>query len=106
MFGGIKLRSFGGVLEFIASTINKNPEFDVAKDPRTGALVENPRNTLAIQVTDSAPSDDKPWVNFRGRHYSFGDTDWDCGGFILLFTIFQTTVTDVIGVGLPITISK
>ncbi len=106
MFGGIKLRSFGGVLDFIASTINKNPEFDVAKDPRTGPLVENPRNTLAIQVTDSAPSDDKPWVNFRGRHYSVGDTDWDRRGFILLSTIFQTTVTDVSGVGLPITISK
>ncbi len=106
MFGGIKLRSFGGILEFIARGISKSPEFDVAKDPRTMGLAENPRSTLEIQVTDSPPGGDKSWVNFRGRYYSVGDTEWDRGAFILLTIMYQTTVTDVRGVGIPITISK
>ena len=106
MFGGIKLRSFGGILEFIARGISKSPEFDVVKDPRTMGLAENPRSTLKIQVTDSPPGGDKAWVNFRGRYYSVGDTEWDRGSFILLTIMYQTTVTDVRGVGIPITISK
>ena len=69
-------------------------------------LAENPRSTLEIQVTDSPPGGDKPWVNFRGRYYSVGDTEWDRGAFILLTIMYQTTVTDVRGVGIPITISK
>lgn len=106
MFGGIKLRSFAGILAFVASSIRKNPEFAVDKDRRTGKLRENPTSSLAIQVTDSAPDGDMPWVNFSGRYYSVGDTEWDRKSFALLSVLFQTTVTDVSGVGIPITISK
>lgn len=106
MFGGIKLRSFGGILEFIARGISKSPEYDVVQDPRTMGLAENPRSTLEIQVTDSPPGGNKTWVNFRGRYYSVGDTEWDRGSFILLTIMYHTTVTDVSGVGIPITISK
>ena len=106
LFGGIKLRSFAGMLGLIAEGVSKSPEFDVAQDPRTGGLAENPRNTLAIQVTDSPPGADKPWINFSDRYYSVGDTEWDRRAFVLLSMLYQTTVTDVRGVGSPITISK
>jgi hypothetical protein len=38
--------------------------------------------------------------------YTVADTPWDRQAFTLLYQLFQMTVTDVAGVGVPITISK
>ncbi|KAA3604148.1 MAG: hypothetical protein D8M57_16620 [Candidatus Scalindua sp. AMX11] len=38
--------------------------------------------------------------------YSVNDTPWDTVAFKLLHHLFQMTVIDVTGIGIPITISK
>jgi len=106
MFGGIKFRSFARILEFVAYGIRKRPECDVQKDPRTGDVCENPRSALEILATKSAPDDEKRSVNFRGKYYSIGNSEWDRRAFIILSLIYQSTLTDLSGVGIPITISK
>jgi len=106
MFGGIKLRSFHSILEFVADGISKRPEYDVQKDPRTGDVHENPRSVLEILVTKSPPDDEKRSVYFRGKYYSIGNTGWDRRTFIILSLIYQSTLTDLRGFGIPITISK
>ncbi len=106
MFGGIKLRSFHTILNFVADGIRKRPEYDVQKDPRTADVDDNPRSTLEILVTKSPPDDEKRSVNFRGKYYSIGNTVWDHRSFIILSLMYQTAVTDLRGVGIPITISK
>jgi len=81
-------------------------EFDVTKDPRSGDSAPNPARTLAIDVSESAPAGDAPFALYRGRYYTVADTPWDRRAFTVLYNLFQTTVTDVSQVGLPITISK
>jgi len=61
---------------------------------------------LAIDVNESAPPTDSPFVLYRGRYYTVADTPWDRRAFTVLHNLFQMTVTDVAQVGLPITISK
>ncbi|MFQ5897014.1 MAG: hypothetical protein ACE5JN_02030 [Candidatus Methylomirabilia bacterium] len=107
IFGGIKLRSLYTVLAFVAGGISETPEYDVEKDPRTGEVGRNPRQALAIMVTDSPPAERIPRILYSGRYYSVGDTGWDRETFTLLYQLFQMTVTDVSKIGAPaITISK
>jgi len=47
-----------------------------------------------------------PHARYGGRYYAVADTPWDLQAFSLLYQAFQMTVTDVSGVGVPITISK
>jgi hypothetical protein len=106
LFGALKLRSFNLMLDFVADGGSGPPEYDVAKDPRTGAVAENPARALAIEITESAPSAEVPRAGYGGRYYSVADTTWDRTAFRLLYQTFQMTVTDVSQVGVPITISK
>ncbi len=106
LFGRIKLRSMGEISKFVASGIDKYPEFDVNPDPRSGKVDPNPGNTLKILI--DAPA--KPGVlevSYNGHDYAIGNTSWDRQSFNLLYQLFQMTVTDVGGVGAPvITINK
>ena len=107
--GGIRLRSFGETIRFVADGMGKFPEFDVQPDLRTGssdAAVENRAATLTIAITETPPPDNIPSVAYRGQYYSVADTEWDRDNFRLLALLNQTTVGDVKGVGIPITISK
>ena len=107
--GGIRLRSFGEIIRFVADGMGEFPEFDVLPDPRTGSgdvAVENRAATLTIAVTETAPPAHIPSVWYRGQYYSIADTEWDRGNFRLLAVLNQTTVGDVKGLGIPITISK
>ncbi len=105
--GAVKLRSFNEILAFLAAGIDGNPEYNVKADPRTGEVARNPRETLDIQVTGNRLSERFLDVEFRGKHYSVLDTPWDREAFALLYNVYQMTVTDVTGVGVPlITISK
>jgi len=106
LFGALKLRSLNRLLDFVALSDVEAREFAVTKDPRSGDAVPNPVRTLAIEVSDSAPSGDSPFALYRGRYYSVADTPWDRKAFAVLYNLFQMTVTDVSQVGLPITISK
>ncbi|HSA90717.1 MAG TPA: hypothetical protein VLF42_12555 [Burkholderiales bacterium] len=105
--GAIKLRSMLQILGFIANGLRAAPEFDVAPDPRTGPVAENPRSTLAIEVSDAPPPErTTASVTFQGRTYSIADSPWDRAAFAMLGDLFQTAVGDVKEVGIPITISK
>jgi hypothetical protein len=107
LLGAFKLRSLNVILDFVASGLGPHAEFDVAPDPRTGAVARNPRRVLAIEVADAAPADDVPGVAYGGRRYTVADAAWDREAFTLLYQLFQMTVTDVSRLGVPtITIGK
>ena len=105
IFGGIKLRSLYGIMDFLADGIDESPEFDVEPDPRTGLTPNNPKNTLTILVDD--PSSDRfLHVPYRDHDYPIGYTTWDYEAFKNLYHLFQTAVTDVAKTVVPVTISK
>jgi hypothetical protein len=106
LFGALKLRSFNRILDFVAAGGSGAQEYDVARDPRTGVVDDNPARALAIEITESAPSGDVPHTQYEGRYYTVADTAWDRIAFRLVYQGFQMTVTDVSQVGVPITISK
>ena len=106
-FGAIKLRSFLDILAFVGKGIDKVVEFDVARDPCTPEPVgKNPRQTLAIKISEQSPPRGKSTAFYNGRYYTLADTSWDREAFGVLIILFQVTVTDVSKVGFPITISK
>ncbi len=105
IFGSIKLRSFNEIIEFIATGIERTPDLDVDPNPRTGIAFQNPSATLLITVDESSSSGLFS-VSYDGHDYAVKDTPWDYEAFKTLHHLFQMTVTDVTGVGIPITISK
>jgi hypothetical protein len=90
----------------VAADHGASGEYEVTRDPRTGDSGPNPRRALEIEVTDQAPPGLLPHARYAGRYYAVADTLWDRQAFTLLYYLFQMTVTDVAGVGVPITISK
>jgi hypothetical protein len=106
LFGALKLRSFNTILSFVAADHGASGEYEVTRDPRTGDSGPNPRRALEIEVTAQAPPGLFPHARYAGRYYAVADTPWDRQAFTLLYHLFQMTVTDVAGVGVPITISK
>jgi hypothetical protein len=122
IFGALKLRSLFAMLDFVGKSIDLFPEFPVDPDPRTNVeicdpaeerplpgpriCVRNPVQTLAIQVSNSPPPTNDPSIGFAGQYYTIGDTRWDRATFVILYELFQVTVTDVSRVGIPITIAK
>ena len=106
-FGGLKLRSYFGILSFVGKGIERAVEFDVVKHPRTpNPIGENPRQTLAIKVTEQPPSGGRTYVRYKGKYYTVAGSSWDREAFRILDLLFQVTVTDVSDVGIPITIAK
>ena len=45
-------------------------------------------------------------IDFQGKYYSVADTDWNRDIFRFLAYLFQTTIAEVKGFGIPITIAK
>jgi hypothetical protein len=107
IFGAIKLRSLYKILAFIGNGIEHNKEYEVAKAPQTPQPIgANPRETLAVRLSDQPPADGIPNAYYLGKYYQVADSDWDRLSFIVLNILLQITVTDVSQVGIPITISK
>jgi hypothetical protein len=110
LFGMIKLRSFFHMLKAVSNGVGGNQQdlqIDIVPDPRTlGKIEYNPRQTMAINVSDTAPSRDVINIYYKGSYYSVGDSPWDRTAFMLLSGLFQMTVTDISDVGIPINISK
>jgi hypothetical protein len=109
IFAALKLRSLFAMLDFVAKGVDLFPEFEVEGDPRSAAalaLVRNPVNTLAVTVSEDRPEAADVWIRYQGRYYAIGDTRWDRAAFIVLYELFQVTVTDVSRIGIPITIAK
>jgi hypothetical protein len=106
IFAVLKLRSLFAMIDFIGKGIELFPEFPVDPDPRSVGPVRNPVRTLAIEVSEHPPAADDGWIKFQGRYYAVGDTRWDRAAFMVLYELFQATVTDVARIGIPITIAK
>ena len=96
-------------LEDIGRGIEEEPEFDVAPDPRTPPIRENPVRTLEIVEARSLPSDAGLSVDLRGYHYAVGPQTgyhWNRKAFSLLYQLFQMSVSTVAKTGPAITIAK
>ena len=106
IFGALKLRSLFAMLDFVGKSIRLFPEFAVDPDPRSTGDVRNPVRTLDIQVSDQPPRADDQSIDFEGQYYTVSDTRWDRAAFMVLYELFQVTVTDVSRIGIPITIAK
>jgi hypothetical protein len=57
LHGKFRLRSFSNVISFIGRAMGEEPEYDVAKDPRSPATTENPVFTLGVVESDSQPAE-------------------------------------------------
>ncbi|MBK7563492.1 MAG: hypothetical protein IPI21_04040 [Propionivibrio sp.] len=79
--GAIKLRSMLQMLAFVASGARAVPEFDVAPDPRTGAVSENPRSALHIDISRFRRLRPSPRSSLKARLRSVGNTTWDRANF-------------------------
>ena len=52
--GDFQLRSFNTMLNFLAQSLGKDPEYHGGKDPRTPAVHENPVRTMELVLPDGA----------------------------------------------------
>jgi hypothetical protein len=111
MKGDFRLRSFNTILKFLGRSMGEDPEYHVDKDPRTPSVAENPVNTMELVTSDLSPTRADLSIKSYGKYYSVKTTGplarWNREAFQLLYLLFQMTVTEVSGVGLPsITIAK
>lgn len=111
--GSFRLRSFHSILYFLGQSLGEDPEYDVAKDPRTSSIAndENPIATMELVVSDSAPLEADLSVHAHNRYYSVNTSGplarWNRDAFQMLYLLFQMTITDIPRVGVPsITIAK
>ncbi len=108
--GVFRLRSFHNVLNFIGQSISDDPEYSVAKHPKTPVVTENPLHTLSLLVSEDEPEVTDLSIKFGEHYYALRPEtgyQWNREGFRLLYQIFQMTMTDLAQQGAPtITISK
>jgi hypothetical protein len=108
--GAFRLRSFLNVLNFIGQSISDDPEYSVAKNPKTPSVGQNPIYALALQISDFKPLDNPISVQFGDWYYALKPEtgyQWNREGFRLLCQIFQMTMTDLSQRDAPkITIAK
>ncbi|HWI69218.1 MAG TPA: hypothetical protein VNS88_12710 [Nitrospiraceae bacterium] len=109
--GDFRLRSFYAILNFLGRSLGEDPEYYVAKDPRTPEVLENPVRTMELVLSDSAPSGTDLSIQSQGKYYSVNTTGplarWNREAFQMLYLLFQMTVSEVPRVGVPsITIAK
>jgi hypothetical protein len=109
--GALKLRSLFAVLDFVGKSIDKFPEFAVEPDPRSGRPSSdeddrNPVHTLEVTVTNERPEGRGRWIEYNDQFYALGERKWDRQAFTILYELFQTTVTEVNKIGIPVTIAK
>jgi hypothetical protein len=109
MHGRLALRSFHEVLNFIGRGVAEEPEYDVAPDPRTPAITDNPISALAIDESSRAPKDADFVVTWRGKYYAVAPDHgyaWNRKAFALLFQLFQMSMSTGTGATPAITIAK
>lgn len=108
--GKFRLRSFLNVLAFLGRGMLDEREYDVARDPRTPPVRENPIHTMEILQSDGSIDDADLSVKVDGRHYALRPDPaypWNRAAFQLLTILFQMTVVDLPKFSTPaITIAK
>ena len=109
--GDFRLRSFNAILNFLGRSLEEDPEYPVAKDPRTPQVAENPVHAMELVLSDGIPSAADLSIQSHGKYYAVNTTGplarWNREAFQLLYLLFQMTVSEVPRVGVPsITIAK
>ncbi|MDH4085138.1 MAG: hypothetical protein OEV99_16795 [Nitrospira sp.] len=109
--GHFRLRSFNAMLNFLALSLDEEPEYHVDKDGRTPDVGENPVKTMDVVVSSSLPSGLDLAMKSHGHYYAVNtigsQARWNREAFKLLSQLFQMTVTEVPRAGVPsITIAK
>ena len=107
--GVLRLRSFLNVLSFLGRGIAEEPEFDVAPDPRTPAIHENPVHALEIVVGKSAPKGASLSVDLGDRTFAIRPDQgyqWNKKAFSMLCQLFQMSVAPTVPPPPLITIAK
>ncbi|MEQ1795683.1 MAG: hypothetical protein ABL970_15990 [Nitrospira sp.] len=109
--GEFRLRSFNTMLNFLAQSVEEEPEYHVDKDDRTPPYIDNPVRTMDLLVQDSSPSESDLTVQSHGKYYAVNVAGplarWNREAFKLLYQLFQMTVTEISRSGVPsITIAK
>ena len=109
--GDFRLRSFNTMLNFLGRSLEEDPEYHVAKDPRTPAVQENPVHTMDLLLSDGPPSRADLSIQSHGKYYAVNTTGplarWNREAFQMLYLLFQMTVSEVPRAGVPsITIAK
>ncbi|HET6150296.1 MAG TPA: hypothetical protein VFH68_22340 [Polyangia bacterium] len=105
----LRLRGFHEILTFIGRDMAEEQEYDVAPDPRTASIGQNPAHTLEITETTNAPPGHTLSVHVNGRYYSVraeAGYPWNRKGFSILYQLFQMSVSTVVQTGPAITIAK
>ena len=110
LHGRFRLRSFYNVLTFIGRSMGEEPEYDVAKDPRTPTPTENPAFTIGLVESDSKIPGASRAIRYAGHYYALRPEtgyQWNKKAFLLLYQLFQMTVVKPAQSGAPtITIAK
>lgn len=109
LHGRLRLRSFHEVLTFLGRGMEEEREFEVAPDPRTPVLSENPSHTLEIVEARRLPSGTGLSVRLHGRSYALkpeSGYQWNKKVFALLYQLFQMSVSSNVNTGPEITIAK
>ncbi|CAL1241902.1 hypothetical protein [Candidatus Methylocalor cossyra] len=98
LHGRFRLRSFSNILYFIGRSLAAEPEFAVAKDPRTPAVARNPVAVLEITETDHPPPHTDLMVAYGGHYYAVGQDlryPWNRTAFRVLWQLFQMTMAEL-----------
>lgn len=125
IMGTIQLRSFSQIIKFLANGFQKEPEYKVAQDIRTGiivgpfgGLIEEPEATLTLESGSGMPKSALVSTAFKDHYYwinaastAHQDTPQDRSNrevFALLYQIYQLTVSENVSKtsGPAITIAK
>lgn len=94
--GRVALRSFRGVLSFVARGMSEEPEFAVPPDPRTPPIAENPSAILGISIDAQPAAPDAARATLDGVTYSVAPDvayPWNRKAFALLAQLFQLSLT-------------
>lgn len=125
LMGTIRLRSFLQIIKFLANGLQKEPEYKVPPDTRSGIivgpfgrLIEEPDSTLTLESGSGLPKSSLVSTAFKDHYYWINaaspaqqDTQQDRSNrevFALLYQIYQLTVSENVSKtsGPAITIAK
>ncbi len=109
MHGRLRLRSFHEVLTFIGRGIDEDPEFEVALDPRTPPISENPARTLDIVEATRLPPGAGLSIELHGQTYAVRPQrgyQWNRKAFSVLYQLYQMSIATTTNTGPAITIGK
>jgi len=107
--GRLRLRSFHEVLTFVGRGIAEEREVNVAPDPRTPPVAENPIVTLEIVEGHGPPDGAGISVALNGTYYAVRPQQgyqWNLKAFSLLSQLFQMSVATVADTGPSIAIAR